>query len=93
MAFISLGSSFRLDRLQNRMASGGSGGSSPKWTLVVHGGAGTIDKGDPERERKYLRRIEIAMRAGTAILERKGGTALDAVEGNRVTHYFAFSLF
>src|SRR5437764_6696503 len=49
--------------------------------LVVHGGAGTIDRSKmtPEREREYRAGIENALRAGITIL-RGGGAALDAVE-------------
>src|SRR5438105_5927813 len=49
--------------------------------LVVHGGAGTIDRSKmtPEREREYRTGIENALRAGITIL-RGGGAALDAVE-------------
>jgi len=49
--------------------------------LVVHGGAGTIErrKMTPERERGYRTGIENALRAGSSIL-RHGGSALDAVE-------------
>src|SRR5882762_676949 len=49
--------------------------------LVVHGGAGTIERSKmtPEREHEYRAGIENALRAGSAIL-RRGGAALDAVE-------------
>src|SRR5438477_6566867 len=49
--------------------------------LVVHGGAGTIERSKmtPEREREYRSGIENALRAGSTIL-RRGGAALDAVE-------------
>ena len=52
-----------------------------KFQLVVHGGAGTIDRNDmtPERERQYRSGIENALRAGGEIL-RGGGASLDAVE-------------
>jgi beta-aspartyl-peptidase (threonine type) len=49
--------------------------------LVVHGGAGTIERSTmiPEREKEYRAGIENALRAGADIL-RGGGTALDATE-------------
>jgi len=52
-----------------------------KWALVVHGGAGTIDRGElkPEQERAYRAAMTQATEAGAAVL-RSGGRALDAVE-------------
>ena len=49
--------------------------------LVVHGGAGTIEKDQmtPEREKEYRSGIERALKTGYAILQR-GGSSLDAVE-------------
>ncbi|HEX6939934.1 MAG TPA: isoaspartyl peptidase/L-asparaginase, partial [Longimicrobiales bacterium] len=48
--------------------------------IAIHGGAGTIRRGDmtPELEQAYRAKLEEALRAGYAILE-KGGTSLDAV--------------
>src|SRR2546429_9305577 len=47
--------------------------------LVVHGGAGTMERGKmtPEREREYRAGIENALRAGWEILQH-GGSSLDA---------------
>jgi L-asparaginase / beta-aspartyl-peptidase len=52
-----------------------------KFGLVVHGGAGTIDRSKmtPEREREYRAGLERAMAAGDEILKR-GGSSLDATE-------------
>ncbi|MGK2860966.1 MAG: isoaspartyl peptidase/L-asparaginase family protein [Chitinophagaceae bacterium] len=52
-----------------------------RYTLVLHGGAGTILKEDmtPDLEAAYLKGLEEAMKAGFAILER-GGTAVHAVK-------------
>ena len=52
-----------------------------KFVLVIHGGAGTINKSQltPELEKRYQTSLEKALTTGAAILE-KGGTALDAVE-------------
>jgi len=49
--------------------------------LVVHGGAGTMERGkmSPEREREYRAGIENALRAGWEILQH-GGSSLDATE-------------
>ncbi len=49
--------------------------------LVVHGGAGTMERGKmtPEREREYRAGIENALRAGLEILQH-GGSSLDATE-------------
>jgi L-asparaginase / beta-aspartyl-peptidase len=52
-----------------------------KYTIAIHGGAGTILKSDmtPELEAKYLQGLEEALLAGYMILE-KGGTATNAVK-------------
>ncbi|HEX7118167.1 MAG TPA: isoaspartyl peptidase/L-asparaginase, partial [Longimicrobiales bacterium] len=48
--------------------------------IAIHGGAGTIRRGDmtPEAEKAYRAKLEEALRAGYAVLE-DGGTSLDAV--------------
>ena len=53
----------------------------PKIGLVIHGGAGTIDRSTmtPEKERGYREGIERALNAGYTILQ-SGGASLDAVE-------------
>ena len=52
-----------------------------KYTLVIHGGAGTILKEDmtPELEAAYLQGLEAALSAGYAVLE-EGGVAVNAVK-------------
>ena len=52
-----------------------------KFMLVIHGGAGTINRKSmtPEREREYRAALEQALRTGQAVLAR-GGSSLDAVE-------------
>src|SRR5919106_458448 len=52
-----------------------------KFGLVVHGGAGTIDRSKmtPEKEREYRAGLERALTAGYDILKR-GGSSLDATE-------------
>jgi len=52
-----------------------------KFTIAIHGGAGTISKKNitPEREAAYQEALNDALTAGYAILE-KNGEALDAVK-------------
>jgi L-asparaginase / beta-aspartyl-peptidase len=51
------------------------------WALVVHGGAGVIEKSQlgPEGDKAYRAGLDKAIHAGAAVLD-KGGSALDAVE-------------
>ena len=59
----------------------GSEGGDPRWSIAIHGGAGTIRREDmsAEREAEYRAALQGALDAGAAILK-DGGTALDAVE-------------
>jgi L-asparaginase / beta-aspartyl-peptidase len=52
-----------------------------KWAIVVHGGAGVIERSSmtPEAEAKYRAGIKEAMDAAAAVLD-KGGSSLDAIE-------------
>ena len=52
-----------------------------KYTLALHGGAGTILKQDmtPDLEAAYLAGLQDALKAGYAVLE-EGGTAVNAVK-------------
>src|SRR4030095_10618954 len=52
-----------------------------KFGLVVHGGAGTIDRSNmsQERKREYRAGLERALTTGYEILKR-GGSSLDATE-------------
>ena len=52
-----------------------------KFTLVIHGGAGTILREDmtPELELAYLKGLKDALSAGFAVLE-EGGTAVNSVK-------------
>ncbi|HRI26182.1 MAG TPA: isoaspartyl peptidase/L-asparaginase [Ferruginibacter sp.] len=52
-----------------------------QYSLVIHGGAGTILKEDmtPELEQAYIKGLEEALAAGYAVLE-EGGSAINAVK-------------
>ena len=51
------------------------------WAIVVHGGAGVIERSalGPEGDKAYREGLDRAIHAGAAVLD-KGGSALDAVE-------------
>jgi len=53
----------------------------PKWSLAIHGGAGTIerDRITPEQDRDIRAALGRALAAGSAVLA-QGGEALDAVQ-------------
>jgi beta-aspartyl-peptidase (threonine type) len=55
--------------------------SAPRWSIVVHGGAGVIERANltPELEAQYRAAMQRALNTGSAILERDG-SSLDAVE-------------
>jgi beta-aspartyl-peptidase (threonine type) len=52
-----------------------------KFTLVIHGGAGTILKEDmtPDLERAYSEGLQVALKAGYAVLEEEG-SAINAIK-------------
>ncbi|HEY3601893.1 MAG TPA: isoaspartyl peptidase/L-asparaginase [Chthoniobacterales bacterium] len=52
-----------------------------KFGMVIHGGAGTIERGEmtPPKEQAYRAGLEQALKAGYVVLER-GASSLDAVE-------------
>lgn len=54
---------------------------NPGWTLVIHGGAGVIERArmDAAREAAVRTALEMALAAGSALLD-GDGSALDAVE-------------
>ncbi|HEY4111342.1 isoaspartyl peptidase/L-asparaginase [Puia sp.] len=56
-----------------------------RYTLAIHGGAGTILKEDmtPELEQAYLDGLQQAMNAGYAVLE-QGGSAINAIKATIV---------
>lgn len=53
---------------------------APRWSLAIHGGAGTMSREamTPQKEAEYREALAKALEAGSAVL-RQGGTALDAV--------------
>lgn len=55
--------------------------SEHHWAIVVHGGAGVIERSalGPEGDKAYREGLDRAIHAGAAVLD-KGGSALDAVE-------------
>ena len=63
------------------MSSPAHAQTKPKWTLVIHGGAGIIerDRVTPEQEAGVRAGLQAALDAGTKVLA-EGGTAVDAVE-------------
>ena len=56
---------------------------SQKFSIAIHGGAGTLVKGlmTPEKEEQYKTALEDALERGYSILE-NGGSAMDAVEAS-----------
>ena len=53
----------------------------PKWSIAIHGGAGTLrrDAMTPERRAAYEAALQEALDAGAKILA-EGGSAMDAVQ-------------
>ena len=56
---------------------------APKWTLVIHGGAGVIERAriKPEQDKAIRAALALSLETGSAILK-KGGSSLDAVEAS-----------
>ncbi len=54
---------------------------APKWSLAIHGGAGTLDPKamTPEKRAEYEAALQVALDAGAKVL-REGGSAMDAVK-------------
>ena len=57
-----------------------------QFSLVIHGGAGTILKADmsPELEQAYQNGLQEALNAGYSILQ-NGGSAVDAIQASIFT--------
>ena len=56
-------------------------GQQHKWAVVLHGGAGVIERSSmtPEAEAEYRAGIKTALDAAAAVLD-KGGSSMDAIE-------------
>jgi beta-aspartyl-peptidase (threonine type) len=54
---------------------------APKWSIAIHGGAGTLDPAEmtPERRAEYEAALQKALDAGAKVLA-EGGSAIDAVK-------------
>ena len=54
---------------------------APKWSIAIHGGAGTLDpdKMTPEKRAEYEAALQKALDAGAKVLA-EGGSAMDAVK-------------
>src|SRR5687768_17382085 len=63
------------------MTNAASAEAAPRWAIVIHGGAGSIEREQlgGEREAAYRAALNHAIQAGAALLT-KGAAALDAVE-------------
>ncbi|GAA0756301.1 beta-aspartyl-peptidase (threonine type) [Erythromicrobium ramosum] len=54
---------------------------APKWSIAIHGGAGTLDPKamTPERRAEYEAALQVALDAGAKVLA-NGGSAMDAIK-------------
>lgn len=54
---------------------------APKWSIAIHGGAGTLDPKamTPEKRAEYEAALQTALDAGAKVLA-EGGSAMDAVK-------------
>lgn len=62
------------------MAQPAGPSETPRWSIAIHGGAGTLERKDMTREKDaaYRQALQSALDAGAAVLK-GGGTSLDAV--------------
>ncbi|PKP89857.1 MAG: isoaspartyl peptidase/L-asparaginase, partial [Alphaproteobacteria bacterium HGW-Alphaproteobacteria-16] len=53
----------------------------PKWSIAIHGGAGTLNRDamTPERRADYEAALQVALDAGAKVLA-EGGSAMDAIK-------------
>jgi beta-aspartyl-peptidase (threonine type) len=81
MAAITLAGSSGLNRIQAEMVAAGGAPMKPGWAVVLHGGAGVIERKSmsAETEASYRAALKASTQAAADVLER-GGTAMDAVE-------------
>jgi len=63
------------------MASTSEAQTAKKYAMVIHGGAGVMDRKDitPEMQNEYLKVLNLALHTGDSVLA-SGGTCMDAVE-------------
>ncbi|MFO6430751.1 isoaspartyl peptidase/L-asparaginase family protein [Erythrobacter sp. W302b] len=54
---------------------------APKWSIAIHGGAGTLDPKamTPEKRAEYEAALQVALDAGAKVLA-EGGSAMDAIK-------------
>jgi L-asparaginase / beta-aspartyl-peptidase len=55
--------------------------AAPKWSIVIHGGAGVIERAriKPEQDKAIRAALNLALERGSAVLK-AGGTSIDAVQ-------------
>jgi beta-aspartyl-peptidase (threonine type) len=69
-----------LNRADITVKTAAPAAAAPRWSLAIHGGAGTIPKTLPDAEKQgYLASLSAALKVGRDVLA-GGGTSLDAVE-------------
>lgn len=63
------------------VSAGAHGQGAHRWAIVLHGGAGVIERASmtPEREAAYRAGLKSAIEAGARVLD-EGGSSMDAVE-------------
>ena len=73
--------SFSVTTFSQASVSGASGSGQHKWAIVLHDGAGVIERSSmtPEAEAGYRAGLSEALNAAAAVLD-KGGSSLDAIE-------------
>ena len=76
-----MASAFALTGLVTAQAQHAKSPANHKWAVVLHGGAGVIERAtmDPKTEAAYRASLKQATEAAAQVLE-KGGTAIDAIE-------------
>ena len=76
-----MASAFALTGLVTAQAQQAKSPAVHKWAVVLHGGAGVIERAtmDPKTEAAYRASLKQATEAAAQVLE-KGGTAIDAIE-------------
>ncbi len=67
--------------MMSAISAGAQQARGHRWAIVLHGGAGVIERSSmtPEREAEYRAGLKRAIEAGAAVLD-KGGSSMDAIE-------------